>query len=74
MTRADFEREVRAEGLTFDGPKDSVLSGLAFWTELQKRRHDLEYGCLCRTCSRNDPWQHVKVILRSCGFSRNATS
>ena len=34
MKRVDFEREVRAEALAYDGPKEGAGDGLAFWVEL----------------------------------------
>ena len=70
MLKADFEQAVCAEARVYDGPKENPLDGLGFWTQLQKRRPDLK--CSCHTC-RNDPWQHVKSVLRRCGFSRSAT-
>ena len=38
MKRVDFEREVRAAALAYDGPKEGVLAGLAFWSELKQKR------------------------------------
>ena len=73
MLKADFEREVCAEAREYGGAKESPLDGLSFWTDLSRRRPDLQYGCGCSTCRRNDPWQHVKSILRGCGFSSDAT-
>ena len=40
MKRVDFEREVRAAALAYDGPKEGVLAGLAFWSELKQKRPD----------------------------------
>ena len=71
MRTADFERAVRLEARAYDGPKEGVLAGLHFWMQLAKRRPDLT--CTSDTC-RSDPWQHVKWVLRDCGFSDSATS
>ena len=70
MKRVDFEREVRAAALAYDGPKEGALAGLAFWSELKQKRPDLT--CRCHAC-RPDPWQHVKCVLMDCGFSESAT-
>lgn len=72
MKKTDFERAVRAEARTYDGSKDGVEAGLLFWMRLSQEHPDLT--CNCRTCTRNDPWQHVKVVLRGCGFGESATS
>ena len=71
MITADFERAVRAVALAYDGPKEGAADGLIFWKRLERRRPDLT--CRCHTC-RSDPWQHVKWVLRDCGFSDSATS
>ena len=70
-TKIDFERTVRAEARKYAGPKEGHGDGLEFWNHLARER-DLEGGCKCHTC-RSDPWQHVKSVLRRCGFSHDAT-
>ena len=42
MKRVNFEREVRAEALAYDGPKEDVADGLVFWSQLKQKRPDVQ--------------------------------
>ena len=64
LTKAEFEREVCDAARADDGPKD-MDSGYLFWLKLQKRRPD--FTCRCGAC-RSNPWNHVRPLLRRCGF------
>ena len=75
MLKDDFEREVRAEALKYDGPKDDPYDGYKFWQDLVKveRRPEL-LECRCTPCRRQgNSWEHAKSVLRRCGFSQSAT-
>ena len=42
MKRVNFEREVRAEALAYDGPKEDAADGLVFWSQLKQKRPDVQ--------------------------------
>lgn len=65
LTKDEFERRLRAELRSYDGPR-TIDAGYDWWVKLAKERTDLEC-CRCQAC-RTNPWNCVRGILRRSGF------